>query len=103
MNAVNVGVIAFSEDVHIGVLQLYISVINDDELIAIDWAGSVWDLLKAACMTPKLTYERSMIGAPTKTNLYWKTSAKFMPVKSGSYAHFTSKVTLKHTSINSQS
>lgn len=92
-NALNVQIVTASPNVHIGILQLSLDIINDVELTAFDWVDQVWQLLSAALYTPRFTYTS---GTPvaTGTNVYWKKSASFRCVYNDSYAHFTAKLTL---------
>lgn len=97
MNAVNVNFMTMDFDIHIGIIQVSIDVLNDDQLAAMDVTKAVWNILSAAFFTRKFDYSSgSPVAVQPATNLYWKTAIKFRPVKNSYYYHYTCLLTIHH-------
>lgn len=96
-NAVNVQFLTMDYDIHIGVIQVSIDVLHEDQLTAMSFTKSVWDILSAAFYTQKYDYSSgSAVAVSPKTNLYWKTAIKFRPIKNDFYFHYNCTLALHH-------
>lgn len=101
MNAVN---IEFTiADLRVQVSQVYasIDVINDDELVARDWALQIAQLLQQGGIAPEMDYSGlaatpPTAAVPTGANIFWNPNAvRFRPVNSGdSYFRFNCTLVL---------
>lgn len=96
--AVNVTFMTMDFSVHIGFMQVSIDVINPDQLVAMGWTQSVYRLLSASFMTPKLDYTvpATPVAVVPATNIFWKAAIKFKPVKSEFYYHYSGLFNLYH-------
>lgn len=82
-------------------LNVEIDVINDDELVAFDWAQQVSDILHAGT-TPKLHYVTDQAGSvvstePVGSNIWWNPhTVRFRPIQDPSGYRLKCSVYLYH-------
>lgn len=88
MNSVNVKFLDVSPSVHIAETLVEIAVINDDELTALAWLKSVFDLLSSAYETPKMDYTVPASPVATGTMIYWDTNLKFRYIANSNDFYF---------------
>jgi len=94
-NAVNVEFLDTQPSTQIGRCVVCIDIINDNELDAVDWAESVFNVLGAAFMTPQLDYTDPANPVRTGTNLYWsREGVKFIPIPSDFYYRLSARLTV---------
>jgi hypothetical protein len=96
MNAVNIQIGNPVFDVSASSLDIHINVINDNELVALDWMEQLQRLLNAAACTPKLDYTVPASPVAVGGWIYWATKVTFRPITNSGYSHFFCTVTLHH-------
>jgi hypothetical protein len=94
-NAVNVTFLITDYEVQVSSLMLKIDIVHEDELIAVDWAKAVSDILLSAAYTHKMDYSS---GTPVDTgvDIFWNPYIKFRPIYDDYSYRLNALITLHH-------
>lgn len=95
-NAVNIKFLSPTYDNEIADQPVSIDVLNDNELVALDWATQVWNLLSTRFYTP--IYDYTVPASPVNTGyvVFWGQKMKFTDVQSPFYSHLHCRLSLNH-------
>lgn len=93
-NAVNVKFIDVCPSPQIGQTLVEIAVLAEQELDALTWVKSVFNLLSTNYQTPKLDYTNPSSPTPVGSNIYWDTNLKFRAISDHDALYYDYRCTL---------
>lgn len=96
-NCINVQFLNVEPSVQVGNQLVAIDVIHEEELTALDWMETVWDLLSSTFYAPLYDYSDPANPAPLGTNIMWgRNRVRFKPMNSDFYTRYRCEMSLEY-------